>query len=76
MPIYEYICDGCGKALELLVADSKAKPACPHCGSRKLSKQFSSFAAHQGSGGSTPCQGGACPAAPAGGCGGGRCPLN
>jgi putative FmdB family regulatory protein len=74
MPIYEYICGGCGRSLELLLSGPKAKPVCPHCGSTKLAKQFSTFAAHNGS--STPCDSGKCPgAAPAGGCGGGSCPF-
>jgi len=40
MPIYEYICDDCGQACELLVR-SDEKPVCPSCGKGKLAKQLS-----------------------------------
>jgi putative FmdB family regulatory protein len=68
MPIYEFHCDKCGKDSELLVRSSDWKNSeCPHCGSKKLSKKFSTFASAGG-------------AAPAGkpsrgghGCGGGAC---
>lgn len=77
MPIYEYVCDACEKSFEALVSSSKVKSSCPHCGSKKVTKQFSSFAAHSGF--SSPCKSGQCPSAsvPAsGGCGGGKCPFN
>lgn len=45
MPIYEYHCEKCGKDSELLVRSSEEKPVCPDCGSAKLTKQFSVFAA-------------------------------
>ena len=72
MPIYEYICE-CGHEFEILVANSRTKPQCPQCGSKKLSRQFSTFAAHGSparpascadagcGGGQSPCQGGRCP---------------
>lgn len=47
MPIYEYICDGCGHEFEALVRGDE-KPECPTCGRAKLSKQFSAPAAHTG----------------------------
>lgn len=74
MPIYEYICDGCGKKLELLVASHSSKPTCPHCHSKKLARQISVFAAHSG-GTALPCQAGSCPSS-AGGCSGGPCPYS
>ena len=67
MPIYEYVCQGCGHAFEQLVRGSE-KPACPACGKRRLAKQFSVPAAHTA--GST---GPACPARDAGACGVGDC---
>jgi len=76
MPIYEYTCDDCGKDFDALVSSASAKNPCPHCGSKKVTKQFSTFAAHDGS--STPCKSGGCPSmsVPAGGgCGGGKCPF-
>jgi len=57
MPIYEYTCKGCGGEVELLVASSTVKPACPECGSKKLEKKFSTFAAHQAAPAS-PCANG------------------
>ncbi len=43
MPVYEYVCTTCKKAFELLLTGSE-KPACPHCGKKKVEKQFSTFA--------------------------------
>lgn len=45
MPIYEYVCAGCGHAFEALVYGSD-RPRCPECEGEELEKQFSSFAAH------------------------------
>lgn len=45
MPIYEYHCEKCGKDSELLVRNSEEHPTCPDCGSVKLTKKFSVFAA-------------------------------
>ena len=41
MPLYEYDCKNCSKQVEILVAKSDAKPVCPECGSKKLSKLLS-----------------------------------
>ncbi|HNX27212.1 MAG TPA: zinc ribbon domain-containing protein [Phycisphaerae bacterium] len=48
MPIYEYTCENCGKDFEKLVSSSAAKPLCPECGSKKVQRRFSTFAAHGG----------------------------
>lgn len=45
MPIFEYKCADCGKICEFLERGSKNKHKCPNCGSLRLDKQFSSFAA-------------------------------
>lgn len=46
MPIYEFHCSGCDQDSEVLVRSTDWKgTACPHCGSKKLSKQLSVFAA-------------------------------
>jgi putative FmdB family regulatory protein len=62
MPIYEFHCEACRKDSELLVRSSRWKGTkCPHCGSTKLEKKLSTFAAApQGGGGGDlpPCQGG------------------
>lgn len=44
MPIYEYVCVGCGHAFEALVYGSE-RPRCPQCEGSELEKQFSTFAA-------------------------------
>jgi putative FmdB family regulatory protein len=46
MPLYEFHCPKCQKDFELLVRSSKWEGTpCPHCGSKKLSKKLSVFAA-------------------------------
>ena len=70
MPIYEFHCEKCERDSEILVRSSDWKGAeCPHCGSKKLSKKFSTFASasagstHTGSsgnGGGGHCCGGGC----------------
>jgi putative FmdB family regulatory protein len=77
MPIYEYTCQSCQSEFELLVGPSSGKPGCPDCGSKKVQKKFSTFAAHLPSDSMPACAEGACPGS--GGrtspCGGGKCPY-
>lgn len=68
MPIYEYRCQKCGKESEILVRNSAEKPPCPHCGSKRLDKQFSIFAASGKPGGEHVHTGPGC-ACHHGGCG-------
>ena len=65
MPLYEYMCQDCESQAELLVQGSE-RPACPKCGSAKLTKLLSVVAApgREASAGSTP-------AGPGGSCGSG-----
>ena len=44
MPIYEYLCQDCGKTCELLVVGSSSDPACKSCGSTNLKKLLSAHA--------------------------------
>ena len=44
MPIYEYVCGGCGHAFEALVYGAE-RARCPACAGEELEKQFSTFAA-------------------------------
>jgi putative FmdB family regulatory protein len=69
MPIYEFHCEKCARDSEILVRSSDWKgTACPHCGSKKLSKKFSIFASAGSGGNDAPsCQNGG------GGCCGGHC---
>jgi putative FmdB family regulatory protein len=50
MPLYEFICGNCEKDFESLVRSANWEGAvtCPHCGSKKLTKQLSVFAAQGG----------------------------
>ena len=53
MPLYEFNCDGCRQDFELLVRSTNWHgAACPHCGSKKLTKKLSVFA--QTTGTNTP----------------------
>jgi len=68
MPIYEFHCEKCEKDSEVLVRSSDWKGAqCPHCGSTRLEKKFSTFASST-AGGSEPAACGM-----GGGGGGGGC---
>ena len=66
MPIFEYLCKGCGKRFEAIVLGSR-QAECPQCSGQDLEQQLSKFAAHShsgsASGGAMPC------GAPSGGCG-------
>ena len=41
MPIYEYVCDECHKPFEKIVIKKTEKIACPKCGSKRHTMQFS-----------------------------------
>ena len=74
MPIYEYSCERCESAFELLVRGSE-EPVCPECGSTRLEKLLSVPAAHIGGSKSlpicdSPASGGGCGLPQ---CGGGSC---
>jgi putative FmdB family regulatory protein len=54
MPIYEFHCEKCGQDSEILIQSRDWKGAkCPQCGSTKLDKKFSTFAAAN-AGGAAP----------------------
>lgn len=64
MPVFEYMCSQCGKISEFLErAGAKDKKVCSHCGSGKLEKQFSTFAAVV----KEPMKSGNCHTCPSGG---------
>ncbi len=46
MPIYEFVCESCGKPFEELVRSygAIAEVHCPHCGSERLRRKMSVFA--------------------------------
>ena len=68
MPLFELRCDSCEAVSEQLVlaGDVDSRPVCPSCGSQKLSRLLSTFAARADAGASrgfdpsTACGGGAC----------------
>jgi len=55
MPIYEYLCLGCGQLFEKLQKSvDEPAPVCTACGSSEVKREFSTFAAPAQS----PTQGG------------------
>ncbi len=50
MPIFEYLCQGCGAFFEKLVLDRDAAVSCPACRSPDVAKQFSAFSMKTASG--------------------------
>lgn len=48
MPTYEYLCGKCEKRFEVLVRSEKQKVACPSCGGKKVSKQYTVFGLNLG----------------------------
>lgn len=61
MPIYEFVCEICGRPFEDLVRSYSAiaEVRCPDCGSTSLRRKMSTFASRV-SGGGNPHAGQAC----------------
>ena len=79
MPLYEFHCNACGKDNEILIRSSDWKGTeCPACGSTKLVKKLSVFAANaKDAGGARPPSCAPCGGhVHSGGCCGGACGLN
>ncbi len=72
MPLYEYHCEACGAALELLVRPGD-EPKCSECGSSRLAKQFSVPAAPVNASSSLPIASGEWGGCGKPGCGPGGC---
>lgn len=67
MPIYEFHCEKCERDSEILIRSSDWNGAkCPHCGSTKLEKKFSTFASKSEGAPASPKRSGG-----GGGCGSG-----
>jgi len=49
MPIYEYLCQDCGKTNEILLSKSSEEINCTHCGSKNIKKLFSAHSSMSGS---------------------------
>jgi len=84
MPIFEYSCDDCGTKFEKLVrraAEADAM-ACPSCGEKHLTTEYSTFSARAASpkaaAPAASCGSGACGAGACGSgfCGTGMCGMN
>ncbi len=61
MPIFEYLCDGCGTKFEKLVRRSEDSTLCPSCGDSHVTTQYSTFAAGTTKDSSMPsCPSGMC----------------
>ena len=77
MPIFEYLCGGCGKRFEVLIRGSE-KPHCPKCNSTRLEQQLSAFALAAGhkSGGSAEFDSEPAPGCGQCGMGGGSCAFD
>jgi putative FmdB family regulatory protein len=48
MPLFDYQCEDCGKAVELLIKDGSDRPQCTYCGSFKLNKLMSAHSSYSG----------------------------
>jgi putative FmdB family regulatory protein len=71
MPIYEFHCEKCERDSEILVRSADWRGTkCPHCGSAKLDKKFSTFASAGGGGDAPACES---RGRRSGGCCGGSC---
>ncbi|HWB23302.1 MAG TPA: zinc ribbon domain-containing protein [Gaiellaceae bacterium] len=73
MPIYEYVCMSCESHFEELVRMDDESPSCPDCGTTKVTKQFSAFAAHSSGSSTVPQPGFRGVSGGGGGCCGGGC---
>lgn len=70
MPMYEYKCQKCTHAFEMLRKAGDSNPICPECGSEDVKKLLSSFGfkgkgidgttTFSGGGGCAGCSGGSC----------------
>jgi putative FmdB family regulatory protein len=64
MPIFEYLCDGCGTKFEKLVRRAEDSTLCPACGDSHVTTQYSTFAARANGGqkesGMPSCASGMC----------------
>jgi putative FmdB family regulatory protein len=67
MPLYEYVCGGCGEGFEKYVRAWSERVACPACASEEVEKQLSTFAFTGTDGGFSGSVAGGC------GCGKGGC---
>ncbi len=48
MPLFDYLCQDCGKPSEILLVTAGDVPSCNHCGSRNLKKLLSAHSQYTG----------------------------
>ena len=48
MPIFDYLCEDCGKTKEILIKDTGKAPECPDCGSSNMKKLVSAHSSISG----------------------------
>ena len=48
MPIFDYLCEDCGKAGEILIVGEDNSPQCVFCGSRNMKKLLSAHSSMSG----------------------------
>lgn len=70
MPLYEYVCQQCGKRFEVLqrMGATAEGLSCPSCGASEVAKALSTFASSVSSGGGSALP---CGKPSSAGCGGG-----
>jgi len=44
MPLYEYLCQDCGRQSEILISSATSQPSCRSCGGKNLKKLLSAHA--------------------------------
>ncbi len=50
MPLFDFLCENCGKYSELLITGTDEETKCKFCGSRRLNKQVSAHSSMSGIG--------------------------
>ena len=75
MPIFEYVCRGCGKPFEVLMR-SGTDVECPSCHDSKVEKKFSVFAFVNSAESASPDCSSGCGGFGEGACGSGMCPSH
>ena len=48
MPIFDYLCEDCGKSSEILIVGEDNSPQCGFCGSRNMKKLLSAHSSMSG----------------------------
>ena len=55
MPLFEYLCEKCSHAFEVLTSASAAPPRCPACSAKKTTRQLSTFSPLAATAPQAPC---------------------